>query len=67
MELEKRGVTNFILTTDTFLPLVQAQAKARKMDPHVIVVKHPIGGLNAEELAERIDTASNGLKAAIEL
>jgi hypothetical protein len=37
------------------------------MDPHVIVVKHPIGGLNAEELAERIDTASNGLKAAIEL
>ncbi|MDE0943544.1 MAG: hypothetical protein OSB58_14065 [Alphaproteobacteria bacterium] len=47
--------------------MVQAQAKARKMDPHVIVVKHPIGGLNAEELAERIETASAGLKAAIEL
>ncbi|MBT5896242.1 MAG: hypothetical protein HOK30_19755 [Rhodospirillaceae bacterium] len=66
MELEKRGVTNFILTTDTFLPLVEAQAKARKMDPHVIVVKHPIGGLNAEELAERIETAAAGLQAIID-
>jgi len=30
------------------------------------VVKHPIGGLNAEELAERIATAASGLSAAIE-
>ena len=56
---------NFILTTDTFLPLVEAQAKARKMDPHVIVVKHPIGGLNDEELVERIETAAAGLEAKI--
>ncbi len=35
------------------------------MDPHVIVVKHPIGGLNAEELVERIETAAAGLEAAI--
>ncbi len=35
------------------------------MDPHVIVVKHPIGGLNAEELVERIETAAAGLRAAI--
>jgi hypothetical protein len=46
--------------------LVQAQAKARKMEAHVIVVKHPIGGLNADELAERIETAASGLQAAIE-
>jgi hypothetical protein len=58
-------VTNFILTTDTFLPLVQAQAKARKVDPQVIVVKHPLGGLNAEELVERIQTAASGLQSAI--
>jgi hypothetical protein len=58
-------VQNFILTTDTFLPLVEAQAKARKMDPRVIVVKHPIGGLNAEELVERIETAAAGLQAQI--
>jgi hypothetical protein len=36
------------------------------MDPHVIVVKHPIGGLNAEELAERIETAAAGLQAIID-
>ena len=43
-----------------------AQAKARKMEPHVIVVKHPIGGLNAKELVERIETAAAGLQAQIE-
>ncbi len=48
------------------MPLVEAQAKARKVTPRLIIVKHPIGGLNAEELAERIDTASAGLKEAIE-
>ena len=36
------------------------------MDPHVIVVKHPIGGLNAEELVERIETAAAELQAQIE-
>lgn len=46
---------------------MQAQAKARKVNPHVIVVKHPIGGLNAEELAERIQTATSGLQEAIEV
>ena len=56
---------NFILTTDTFLPLVEAQAKARKIDPQVIVVKHPIGGLNVEEMVERIETAAAGLEAKI--
>jgi len=44
---------------------VQAQAKARKVTPKLIVVKHPIGGLNAEEMAERIAVASAGLKTAI--
>ncbi len=45
---------------------MQAQAKARKVNAAVIVVKHPIGGLNAEELVERIETAASGLRAAIE-
>jgi len=47
--------------------LVQAQAKARKVNPQVIVVKHPIGGLNAEELVERVKTAASGLQSAINL
>ncbi|MAG97443.1 MAG: hypothetical protein CMM08_12250 [Rhodospirillaceae bacterium] len=67
MELEKRGVTNFVLTTDTFLPLVEAQAKARKVKPQVIVVDHPIGGLNAEEMVERVRSAAKGLRSAIGL
>ncbi|HKU96840.1 MAG TPA: hypothetical protein VJR58_16275 [Vineibacter sp.] len=55
----------YVIATETFRPLVLAQAKARKIEPKLIVVKHPIGGLNAQELAERIATASGGLIEAI--
>jgi hypothetical protein len=51
-----------VIATETFRPLVLAQAKARKLEPHLIVVKHPVGGLNAAELEERITTAFEGLK-----
>lgn len=50
-----------MIATETFRPLVLAQAKARKVEPHLIVVRHPVGGLNAEELNERIETAFQGL------
>ena len=50
-----------MIATETFRPLVLAQAKARRIDARLIVVKHPIGGLNAQELAERIDAALAGL------
>ena len=53
-----------MIATETFRPLVLAQAKARKVEPRLIVVKHPIGGLNAEELKERIETATRGLAEA---
>jgi hypothetical protein len=33
--------------------------------PKLLVVKHPIGGLNAQELEERIDAATQSLRAAI--
>ena len=55
--MAKRGVTAYVIATETFKPLILAQAKARKVEPRIIVVKHPVGGLNAAELAERIDTA----------
>jgi hypothetical protein len=45
--------------------LVLAQAKARKIDARMIVVNHPLGGLNAEELVDRIEAASSKLKMAI--
>ena len=51
-----------VIATETFRPLVLAQAKARKLDPHLIVVRHPVGGLNATELEERINAAFEGLK-----
>jgi hypothetical protein len=55
-------VTAYVIATDTFRPLVLAQAKARKVEPRMIVVKHPVGGLNAAELAERIDTAWSSIQ-----
>jgi hypothetical protein len=51
-----------VIATETFKPLVLAQAKARKVDPHLIVVKHPVGGLNAEELVERVEAAFAGFQ-----
>jgi len=44
---------------------VRAQAKARKVNPHLIVVEHPIGGLSAEELIDRVQAAASGLREAI--
>lgn len=54
-----------MIATETFRPLVLAQAKARKIEPKLIVVKHPVGGLNAQELDERITTAMAGLTGAV--
>ena len=47
-----------LVVTETFLPLVQAQAKARRVSPRLIVVPHPVGGLNEAELAGRIEGAA---------
>ncbi len=55
-----------VIATETFKPLVLAQAKARKVDPHLVVVKHPVGGLNAEELAVRIEEAYAGVLKEME-
>jgi hypothetical protein len=60
--LRKRGLAGVLIATETFRPLVLAQAKARKLDPHLVVVRHPVGGLNASELEERITAAFEGLK-----
>ena len=56
-------MTAYVIASDTFVPLVMAQARARKIEPKLIVVRHPVGGLNAEELVERIDTAYEALGA----
>ena len=58
MELERRGVVAPLVVTETFLPLVQAQAQARRVRPRLVVVPHPVGGLNEAELAGRIEGAA---------
>ena len=55
-----------MIATETFKSLIAAQAKARKVEPNLVVVKHPVGGLNAEELKARIDEAFAGLTAIID-
>jgi hypothetical protein len=66
VELERRGVVPFLIVTSTFLPLVRAQAKARKVEPRVIVVDHPVGGLDAEEFAGRVEAAYAGMVRELE-
>lgn len=56
----------YVIATETFRPLILAQAKARKVEPRILVVKHPVGGLNAAELEDRIDTAWESLKELID-
>lgn len=55
----------YVVATETFKPLILAQAKARKVEPRLIVVKHPVGGLNAAELEDRIETAWGTLKGLV--
>lgn len=66
MELERRGVASFLVVTRTFLPLVTAQAKARRVDPRLVVVEHPVGGLNEAELVDRIEGAYAGVVRELE-
>ncbi|WNV74150.1 hypothetical protein [Geodermatophilus sp. DSM 44513] len=61
MELERRGVVAPLVVTETFLPLVQAQARARRVSPRLLVVPHPVGGLTADELAGRVEGAAGDL------
>ncbi|PRZ43594.1 hypothetical protein CLV47_102284 [Antricoccus suffuscus] len=53
-------MTAFVVVTKPFLPLVKAQAKSRGVEPKLIVVGHPIGGLNETELQERITEGIEG-------
>lgn len=60
-------MTCYLIATEAFKPLVEMQAKARKVEARLLVVPHPIGGLNAEELRSRIDQVSQDLMSQIEV
>lgn len=36
---------------------MQAQARARRVEPRLVVIDHPLGGLDEGEMACRIDAA----------
>lgn len=46
------------MVTEAFLPLAQAEARALNMALKLVPIKHPVGGLTAEELEDRIQEAS---------
>ena len=50
-----------LVITRSFLPLVRAQARARRAEPRLVVIDHPLGGLNAEQFAGRVDAAYDGV------
>lgn len=52
--------------TGTFLPLVAAQAKARRAEPRLVVVEHPVGGLSTDELAGRIEAGYAGVSRELD-
>ncbi|GAA4933741.1 hypothetical protein EV188_102624 [Actinomycetospora succinea] len=56
---------SILVVTSSFLPLVQAQAKARRAEPRLVVVDHPIGGLSPEEFAGREEAAYAGVVAEL--
>jgi hypothetical protein len=58
-------VRSILVVTTSFLPLVRAQAKARRADPRLVVVDHPVGGLSPDELAGRADAAYAGVVAEL--
>jgi hypothetical protein len=58
-------VRSILVVTSSFLPLVTAQAKARRADPRLVVIDHPIGGLSPEEFAGREEAAYRGVVAEL--
>lgn len=56
---------SILVVTSSFLPLVQAQATARRAEPRLVVVDHPVGGLSPDELGGRTDTAYAGVVAEL--
>jgi hypothetical protein len=51
-----------MVVTNAFLPLAVAQANARRQELEMVVVAHPVGGLQTEELATRVTEAVGQLK-----
>jgi hypothetical protein len=48
--------------TETFLPLAEMQAEALNAEVRLVVIPHPLGGLEADGVAERVKVAIEQLR-----
>jgi len=59
VEIEDRGTPAAVLITEPFIPTVRAIAAVRGLpDYPFVLLKHPLGSLNDEELRQRAKSAA---------
>jgi hypothetical protein len=64
--MRKRGVSAAVICSEPFVKLARAQARVFGVpDLALIVIPHPLGGLNIEGVASRAETANPQLQALI--
>ncbi len=65
-EMRKRGVSAAVICSEPFVKLARAQARVFGVpDLALIVIPHPLGGLNMEAVGSRADMANPQLQALI--
>jgi hypothetical protein len=58
-ELRKRGIAAAVICSEPFLGLAQTQARVFGVpDLQIIVIPHPLGGLDLEGVKARADVAA---------
>ena len=65
IQLRQRGVPAAVICSEPFIPLVRTQARVfRDPDLPMIVIKHPLGGIDRNEVSSR---AAQALPQLVEL
>jgi hypothetical protein len=65
-EVRKRGVAAAVICSEPFVKLAQTQAKTFGVpDLALIVIPHPLGGLDRVGVSQRVDVASPQLISLI--
>jgi len=64
--LQRRGVRAVLICSDQFVPLAEAQrVAARVPDLPLVVIQHPLGGIEAAEVEQRVAQAYPQLLALV--
>jgi len=65
-QLQKRGLTAVLICSTTFVPLARAQRVAAGVpDLPLVVIDHPLGGIDAEAVHLRAAQALPQLRALV--